>query len=67
MTLPEYLKSTGENGLAFARRTGIPASTVYAILAGRKPDWPTMDRIDRATEGSVKPNDFQDTATAAAG
>ena len=59
MKLSEYLASNAITASDFAREINRSVSTVTRIVNGEsKPDWSTMARIDDATDGAVKPNDF---------
>ena len=59
MKLSEYLASKAITASDFAREINRSVSTVTRIVNGEsKPDWSTMARIDDATDGAVKPNDF---------
>ena len=59
MKLPEYLVSKAITASDFAREINRSVSTVTRIVNGEsKPDWSTMARIEDATDGAVRPNDF---------
>ena len=59
MKLSEYLSDRAITASDLAREINRSVSTVTRIVNGEsKPDWSTMARIDDATEGAVKPNDF---------
>ena len=59
MKLSEYLASNAITASDLAREINRSVSTVTRIVNGEsKPDWSTMARIDDATGGAVKPNDF---------
>ena len=59
MQLWEYLEQSGESFGVFGRRIGRSASTVWRTASGAtRPDWPTMDRIGKATKGLVTAADF---------
>jgi len=59
MTLDEYITQTGETALDFAELAGVNPSTISRLRRGIcLPDWPTLAKIDIATGGKVKPNDF---------
>jgi predicted transcriptional regulator len=56
MRLPEYLESRGESQAAFARRTGIPQSTVNLICNGKGTRVDTAIRIIQATRDEPAPD-----------
>ena len=59
MKLSEYIASKAITASEFAREINRSVSTVTRIVNGEsKPDWSTMARIEDATDGAVKPNDF---------
>ena len=59
MKLSEYIASKAITASDFAREINRSVSTVTRIVNGEsKPDWSTMARIEDATDGAVKPNDF---------
>lgn len=59
MTLAEYILSTGSNATAFAERAGCAVSTITRILGGeRLPSLELALRIERLTDGQVKPANF---------
>lgn len=59
MTLPEYLRVQGKTQRDFSRIAGIPESTVSRLVRGIcRPDWPTIDKVKKATRGKVTANDF---------
>ena len=57
MTLAEYLKETGESQRAFAKRSGVPLSTVNRLFNGLDARGRAWDRIMRATGRRVTPCD----------
>ena len=60
MTLSEYLKTKGIKLTDFAAKSGVSASTLSRIARGlHRPDWPTIDAIERATGGEVGPSDYR--------
>ena len=69
MRLPEYLKSNGESQSAFAKRAGVPQSTINLICNGRGTTVDTAVKIVRATGGLVPYEDLavEDGAERAAG
>ena len=59
MKLSEYIASKAITASEFAREINRSVSTVTRIVNSEsKPDWSTMARIEDATDGAVKPNDF---------
>lgn len=61
LTLAQYLVDEKLTLEIFAGRIGRTAATVSRIARGRhKPDWDTMEAIERATGGKVTPNSFRD-------
>ena len=58
MRLPEYLKEQGETQVAFARRTGIPQSTLNLICHGKGTGVETAVTIIKATGGIVSIEDL---------
>jgi transcriptional regulator with XRE-family HTH domain len=59
MTLSDYLKLNGITEVEFAALIGRSQSAVNRIKLGRRqPDWETLRRIAKATQGAVTPNDF---------
>ena len=60
MLLADYLKANNLTLEQFGRRIDRSAATISRIARGlHKPDWPTMETIERATKGAVQPNDFK--------
>lgn len=44
---------------AFAASAELDPSTITKLVNGeRRPDWATMEKISRVTNGEVTPNDF---------
>ena len=63
MKLSQYIDRKAITASKFAREINRSVSTVTRIVNGEsKPDWSTMARIENATDGAVKPNDFLPTA-----
>lgn len=61
MQLSDYLEANGLTLADFAGRIGRTSATVSRIARGlHKPDWETMEAINRITNGTVTPNDFLD-------
>lgn len=59
MKLSRYLETHRTSPAEFARRLGMPASTITRLLAGeRSPGLALLQTIHVATRGSVTPNDF---------
>lgn len=58
MRLTEYLERTGETQLAFAKRSGVPQSTVSLICKGGGTRVETALKIIEATSGLVKLEDL---------
>jgi transcriptional regulator with XRE-family HTH domain len=59
MKLRDYLNANALTLDQFAGRIGKTAATVSRIARGiNKPDWDTLEAIERETGGSVTPNDF---------
>jgi len=57
MDLDTYLKAKGESASAFARRAGLPASTVIAIRAlGSHPRVDIAQALVRASEDEPTPD-----------
>ena len=49
MKLSAYLQATGESDAAFARRSGVPQTTVSRVRRGGIPRGDTLAQIIRAT------------------
>ena len=65
MTLADFLTEASLNASDFATQLGCETSTVTRILRGeRKPSLELALRIERVSEGKVKPNDFMNEAAA---
>ncbi len=61
MKLDNYLNLAGRTDVEFARAIDRDPATVGRLRRGlTKPDWDTMARIRKETEGAVSPNDFLD-------
>ena len=59
MTLSQYLKMNGLRYAEFAARIGRSEATVSRLVRGlHRPDWDTMEAIQKETGGAVTPNDF---------
>lgn len=57
--IDRWLRDNGHNARTLAKRIGINQNSFRRYLSGwRLPTWPTMDRIERVTNGGVTPNDF---------
>ncbi len=56
--LKKYLEKSGESIFVFARKCGIPATTLYDIAKGATPHRSTALKICRHTQGFIKPEDF---------
>lgn len=66
MKLLEYLAIEQTNPNAFARKLGVPNSTVHRWVHGqRKPSMSLLPRIERVTDGKVTPRDFYPAVEAA--
>lgn len=66
MKLLEYLVMEQTNPNAFARKLGVPNSTVHRWVHGqRKPSMALLPRIERVTGGQVTPKDFYPAVEAA--
>ena len=60
MQLAAYLKDCGLTLAQFGAEIGRTAATVSRIARGlHRPDWKTMQAIERKTGGAVLPNDFR--------
>ena len=65
MKLSEWLETNNLTASAFADQLGVSVSTVTRCMNGqRRPEWPTLDAILKATGGAVTPNDFLSGETA---
>lgn len=63
MKLSEYLKQEALTASAFADRVGVTHVAIVRYLNGaRRPDWPTLHRIVKVTNGQVTANDFMEAA-----
>ena len=61
MRLIQYLRMNGLTLAAFGAQIGRSTPTVSRIARGvNRPDWDTLNAIQRATNGAVTPNDFID-------
>jgi len=59
MKLKNYMKKHGLSIRRFRDQTGLSIATISRICNGvNPPDWDTMDTVQIATDGKVKPNDF---------
>lgn len=58
MRLTEYLERTGETQVAFAKRSGVPQSTVNLLCRGGGARAETAIKIIDATGGLVKLEDL---------
>jgi len=59
MTLAEYLQLKELTHDQFAEQSGVPRPTVTRLVkSGSRPDWKNMERIRKATNGKVSPNDW---------
>lgn len=59
MKLTDYLSQHGVSDGEFAASIGVDRSSVSRMRRGiTRPDWPTIERIIEATNGSVTANDF---------
>lgn len=67
MRLREYLTHTGMTPIQFAEWVGVSKQKVWAWLRGdRKPKLKEIERIDRITQGAIKPEDWLDRPPAVA-
>jgi transcriptional regulator with XRE-family HTH domain len=71
MKLADYLTEKGIKANAFAKMIGADRSTVGRWLKPRdgvvwRPDWETIKKIEKATDGLVTANDFVDPPNEAA-
>lgn len=64
MRLDEYMRAQRIGVREFARRSGVSASMVSRLRAGKRRGWAmrtlTASRIWRATQGRVSPADYRD-------
>jgi len=61
MRLEDWLKKEERSKAWFARRIGVPQSTIARIIAdNRAPTHQVMEKIIEGTNGEVLPNDFFD-------
>ncbi len=59
MKLKAYLKKKGMKPLDFARVINVSEMSIYRWMNGTNiPQTKTIESIDRATNGKVKPKDF---------
>jgi len=58
MRLQEYLTEKRETASSFAQRIGVSRVAVTRYCSGRVPERATMEKIIKATDGEVTPNDF---------
>lgn len=58
MKLADYLEATELKPSAFARKAGVPASTISRILAGKRSGLKVAAKIKAATEGEVTADDL---------
>lgn len=61
MRLADYLSDHKIKDATFAAQIGVTRQAVGRYKFGeRKPEWAILQRIAKATEGNVTPNDFLD-------
>ena len=61
MRLEHWLQKNGCTPSGFARRIGVPPSTISRLLQDRRsPSYEIMRKIINGTNGEVLPNDFFD-------
>jgi predicted transcriptional regulator len=66
MKLTDWLKETGTTLTEFANEIGEDVSTCHNWMTGRRnPRAAALAKIDRATDGKVRPADFAPSAQAA--
>ena len=59
MRLSDYLKKTGTTQSAFADKIGRSVASVSRLASGeQRPDWDTIEAIERETGGKVTRKDF---------
>ncbi|ACL58484.1 helix-turn-helix domain-containing protein [Methylobacterium nodulans] len=59
MKLAAYLADREIKDSDFAARIGVTRQTLWRYKSGeRRPEWDVLERISRATDGQVTPNDF---------
>lgn len=59
MRLEDWLNEQKVSVGAFARKIGVPDSTIRRVISERRsPTHAIMERIIAATDGAVLPNDF---------
>lgn len=59
MTLSEFLQLKGLTHAEFATLADIPRPTITRLVKpGARPDWANIEKIRRATDGKVSPNDW---------
>lgn len=59
MRLSDYLATTGQTVTAFGAQIGRSAASVSRIANDKqRPDWDTIEAIERETQGRVSRNDF---------
>lgn len=65
MKLADYLAEQSLTLEAFGALCGRSTATISRLARGlHKPDWDTMEAIEKATGGKVQPNDWADVPTA---
>lgn len=59
MRLSEYLEAKKLKPSRFAEMVGVPASTITRLVRGeRSPGIELIEKIVKATDGAITPNDF---------
>ena len=54
MILKEYLQKSGTNAETFSVRSGVPFSSLYAYMSGRrKPSQRAAEKIEKASKGKI--------------
>lgn len=54
MILKEYLQKSGTSAERFSVRSGVPFSSLYAYMSGRrKPSQSAAEKIEKASQGKV--------------
>lgn len=62
MKLADYLAEQKLTLEAFGALCGRSTATISRLSRGlHKPDWDTMEAVEKATGGKVQPNDWADT------